>query len=152
MYRGKFNEPIEILLVEDNPGDVRLTLEAIKESKILCNMSTVEDGVEAIAFVRKQGKYIDAPQPDLLILDLNLPKKNGLEVLKEMKEDLRLQHIPVVMLTISESEEDILKAYKHHVNCYITKPVDMNQFIKIVNSIEDFWFSIVKLPKRKGGN
>lgn len=138
--------PIEILLVEDNPGDVRLTLEALKEGKVLNNLSVAEDGVEALAFLRQEGKHADAPYPDLILLDLNLPKKNGYEVLTEIKEDPSFRRIPVVILTVSKDEEDILRSYDHHANCYITKPVDLDQFINIVKSIEDFWLTIVKLP------
>lgn len=140
---------IEILLVEDNPADVRLTKEALKDGKLLNHLSVVGDGVEALAFLRGQGKYNDAPRPDLILLDLNLPKKDGREVLAELKTDERLKSIPVVVLTVSKAEEDILKTYKLHANCYITKPVDLDQFIKVTQSIEDFWFSIVKLPPRE---
>ena len=139
-------QPIEILLVEDNPGDVRLTLEALKEGKVLNNLSVVGDGVEALAFLRQEGRHVDAPYPDLILLDLNLPKKNGYEVLREIKEDQSLRRIPVVVLTVSKDEEDILKSYDLHANCYITKPVDLDQFINIVRSIENFWLSLVKLP------
>jgi CheY-like chemotaxis protein len=144
MKQGK---PVEILLVEDNPGDVRLTIEGLKEGKVKNNLSVVEDGVEAMAFLRKEGKYADAVQPDLILLDLNLPKKDGREVLTEIKSDKDLWHIPVVVLTTSKAEQDILKAYSLHANCYITKPVDLDQFISVVESIEDFWFTIVKLPR-----
>lgn len=137
---------IEILLVEDNPGDVRLAEEVFKESKILNNLSVVEDGMEAMAFLHKEGKYANAPSPDLILLDLNLPKKDGREVLAEIKSSERLKHMPVVVLTISKAEEDILKAYKFYANCYITKPLDLDQFIAVVKSIEDFWLTIVKLP------
>jgi len=140
---------VEILLVDDNPGDIRLTQEAFKESKIINNLNVVEDGAEAIDFLKKVGKYENVSTPDLILLDLNLPKKNGREVLAEIKEDKILKLIPVVILTISTAEEDILKSYKLHANCYITKPVDMNQFIKIVRSIENYWFSIVKLPPNR---
>ena len=139
-------KPIEILLVEDSPGDVRLTIEALKEGKILNNLSLAKDGVEALAFLRKEGKYTDATRPDLILLDLNLPKKNGQEVLAEIKNDITLKRIPVVILTISKMEEDILKTYENHANCYIVKPVDLDQFLGVVKSIEDFWLSIVKLP------
>ncbi|MDD5560245.1 response regulator [Candidatus Methylomirabilis sp.] len=139
---------IEILLVEDNPADVRLTQEALKDGKLLNSLSIVGDGVEAIAFLRRQGKYADAPRPDLILLDLNLPKKDGREVLAEIKTDETLKSIPVVVLTVSKAEEDILKTYKLHANCYITKPVDLDQFISVTQSIEDFWFSIVKLPPK----
>jgi CheY-like chemotaxis protein len=136
----------EILLVEDNPGDVRLTMEASKENKMYNSMNVVNDGVEALAFLRREGKYASAPRPDIILLDLNLPKKDGREVLEEIKRDKNLRCIPVIILTTSQAEEDILKAYGLNANCYITKPVDLNQFIKVVKSIEEFWLSIVKLP------
>lgn len=139
-------KPIEILLVEDNPGDVRLTREAFKEGKVLNNLSVVEDGAEAMAFLRQQGKYADAPRPDLILLDLNLPKKDGREVLPEIKEDTNLKRIPVVILTTSKAEQDILKTYNLHANCYVTKPVDLEQFISVVRFVQHFWLSIVKLP------
>jgi len=138
--------PIEILLVEDNPGDVRLTVEALKDGKVYNNLHVVKDGMEATAFLHREGKYEDAPHPDLILLDLNLPKKDGHEVLTEIKEDPMLKHIPVVVLTGSESEEDILKTYNLRANCYITKPIDLEHFIMVVKSIEDFWLTIVKLP------
>ena len=138
--------PVEILLVEDNPGDVRLTQEALKESKVTNNLSVAEDGVEALAFLKREGKYTDAPRPDLLLLDLNLPKKDGRELLEEIKADENLKRIPVVVLTTSKAEEDILRMYDQHANCYITKPIDFDQFIDVVKSIEDFWLTIVKLP------
>jgi len=144
MQQGK---PVEILLVEDNPGDVRLTIEGLKEGKVKNNLHVVEDGVEALSFLQKEGKYADAVRPDLILLDLNLPKKDGREVLKVIKSDNDLRHIPVVVLTTSKAEQDILKAYSLHANCYITKPVDLDQFISVVESIEDFWFTIVKLPR-----
>jgi CheY-like chemotaxis protein len=137
---------IEILLVEDNPGDVRLTLEALKEGKVRNNLSVVADGVEALAFLRRQGKYTEAPRPDLILLDLNLPKKDGREVLGEIKLDEVLRRIPVVVLTTSRAEEDILKSYDLYANCYITKPVDLERFFTVVKSIEDFWLTVVKLP------
>lgn len=138
--------PVEILLADDSPGDVRLAQEAIKESKLLNNLSVVRDGVEAMAFLRQEGKYKDAPRPDLILLDLNMPRKDGREVLAEIKQDPDLKRIPVVILTVSKSEEDVLKAYNLYANCYITKPMDMEQFTKIVKSIDDFWFTIVTLP------
>ncbi len=141
---------VDILLVEDNPGDARLTQEALKDSKIRNTLSIVEDGVEAIAFLHRQGKYADAPRPDLILLDLNLPRKSGREVLSEIKQDDDLKSIPVVVLTISKAEEDICRAYNSHANCYITKPLDFNQFITITKSIEDFWLTIVKLPPKGG--
>ncbi|MBW4614546.1 MAG: response regulator [Desmonostoc vinosum HA7617-LM4] len=138
--------PIEVLLVEDNPGDAHLTRIALEDSKISIHLSLVEDGVEAMAFLRKQERYTQAPHPDLVLLDLNLPRKDGREVLAEIKSDESLKRIPVVVLTTSQAEEDILKAYNLAANCYITKPVDFDQFVKIVKSIETFWFAIVKLP------
>ncbi|MBE9202099.1 MULTISPECIES: response regulator [unclassified Nodularia (in: cyanobacteria)] len=138
--------PIEVLLVEDNPGDAQLTRIALEDSKISVNLNVVEDGVEAMAFLRKQGNYADAPHPDIVLLDLNLPRKDGREVLAEIKADQSFKRIPVVVLTTSQSEEDILKAYNLSANCFITKPVDFDQFVKIVQSIENFWFAIVKLP------
>lgn len=140
------SEPIEVLLVEDNPGDVRLTREALKEGKVRNNLSVAPDGVEALAFLRRQGRYADAPRPDLILLDLNLPRKDGREVLEEIKADPSLRAIPVVILTTSDAERDIVRAYSLHANCYITKPLDLDQFITVVKSIEDFWFTIVKLP------
>jgi chemotaxis family two-component system response regulator Rcp1 len=146
MTVSRLGEPIEILLIEDNLGDVRLTMEAFKEGKVSNNLSVVKDGVEAIAFLRQEDKYADAPRPDLILLDLNLPRKDGREVLAEIKQDLDLKRIPVVILTTSQAEQDILKTYNLYANCYITKPVDLEQFITIVRSIETFWLSIVKLP------
>lgn len=137
---------IEILLVEDNPGDVRLTEEALKEGKVVNRLNVVPDGVEALAYLRKEGEYASAETPDLILLDLNLPKKDGREVLAEVKEDPELRMIPVVVLTTSRDEQDILKSYDLHANCYITKPVDFEQFISVVRAIEDFWLSVVKLP------
>lgn len=137
---------IEILLVEDNPGDARLTLEAFKEGKVINNLSVVNDGVEALAFLRREGAHANAPVPDLVLLDLNLPKMDGREVLATIKADERLRTIPVVVLTTSASQDDILRAYGHHANCYITKPVDLDQFLRVVQSIESFWLSLVKLP------
>lgn len=139
-------KPIEIFLVEDNPGDVRLCVEALKESKVLNNLHVASDGVEALEFLRKQGKFAKAPRPDLILLDLNLPRKDGREVLAEIKDDESLRRIPVVVLTVSSADEDILRSYNLHANCYITKPVDFDQFTKVVKQIEDFWFTIVKLP------
>jgi two-component system, chemotaxis family, response regulator Rcp1 len=137
---------IDILLVEDNPGDARLAQEALKESKVRNKIFTVGDGIEAMAFLRKQGKYADMPRPDLILLDLNMPKKDGREVLAEIKADDGLKRIPVVILTVSKAEEDILKTYDLHANCFISKPIDLSQFMKVVKSIEDFWLTIVKLP------
>jgi CheY-like chemotaxis protein len=137
---------IEIMLVEDNPGDVRLTREALKEAKIRNNLSVAGDGVEAMAFLRREGTYSNAPRPDIVLLDLNLPKKDGRQVLAEAKADPELRRIPVVILTTSKAEEDILKTYDLHANCFVTKPVDFDQFVKVVQSIEHFWLSIVTLP------
>jgi len=137
---------VKILLVEDSPGDVRLTKEAFKDSKFINAIYVVEDGLEAMAFLRREGKYAEVPRPDLILLDLNLPKKDGREVLAEIKADEKLRRIPVVILTTSKAEEDILKTYDLHANCYITKPIDLDLFITIVKKIEDFWLSIVKLP------
>jgi len=139
-------KPIEILLVEDNEADVRLTREALKENKVANELHVVGDGEEAIAFLRQQGKYAEEPRPDLILLDLNLPKKDGREVLAEIKADDDLKRIPVVVLSISKAEEDILKTYNLHANCFITKPIDLEQFVIVVQSIEDFWLSVVKLP------
>ncbi|MEH1937356.1 MAG: response regulator [Nostoc sp.] len=138
--------PIEVLLVEDNPGDAQLTRIALEDSKFSIHLNVVEDGVEAMAFLRKQEKYAKVAQPHIVLLDLNLPRKDGREVLAEIKGDEKLKRIPVVILTTSQSEEDILKAYNLYANCYITKPVDFDQFVKVVQSIENFWFAIVKLP------
>ena len=140
--------PIEILLVEDNPGDVRLTQEALKDSKVSNKLYVVEDGVEALDFLYRRAAYVDFPRPDLILLDLNLPRKNGREVLEEIKQDPFLKMIPVVILTTSQAEEDVVRAYSLHANCYITKPVDFSQFTKIVRTIEDFWLTIVTLPPR----
>ena len=138
--------PIEILLVEDNPGDARLTLEAFKEAKVINNFTVMRDGVEALAYLHRQGQHANSVQPDLILLDLNLPRKDGREVLAEIKTDERLMKIPVVVLTTSAAEEDIARAYNHHANCYITKPVDLDQFLRVVQSIGSFWLSLVKLP------
>lgn len=146
-----YNGCIQVLLVEDNPGDVRLTKEALKEGKLLNQLTVVGDGVEALSFLRKEGIYADALQPELILLDLNLPKKDGREVLAEIKADPNLRRIPVVVLTTSSSEDDILRIYDLHANCYITKPVDLEQFMGVVKSIEDFWVSVVKLPSHEAG-
>jgi len=137
---------IEVLLVEDNEGDARLAREALREGKIRNTIHHVSDGVEAMAFLRRQGRYRDAPRPDLVLLDLNLPRKDGREVLAEVKTDDSLKRIPVVILTVSSAEEDVLRSYNLHANCYITKPIDFVQFMKVVRSIEEFWLTIVKLP------
>ena len=137
---------IEILLVEDNPGDVRLTLEALKDAKLHNRVSIATDGEEALLFLRRQGKHAQAPRPDLVLLDLNIPRKDGREVLAEIKADEKLRRIPVCILTSSEADDDILKAYDLCANCYITKPVDLDQFLKVIGSIKEFWLEIVKLP------
>ena len=139
------SKPIEILLVEDNPGDVRLVREALLEAKMRNNMSVAGDGEEALAFLRKQGQYTNAPIPGLVLLDLNLPRKDGFEVLQEIKSDAKLMHIPVVVLTTSQAEQDIVKSYNLHANAYVTKPVDLNQFLAVVKAIEGFWLEIVQL-------
>jgi chemotaxis family two-component system response regulator Rcp1 len=139
--------PVEVLLIEDNPGDVRLTMEAFKEGKIRNHLSVVSDGVEALAFLRREGPYANAPRPDIILLDLNLPKKDGRDVLAEIKAEEDLKRIPVVVLTTSNAEKDILGAYDLHTNRYITKPVDFAQFVTAVKLIEDFWFAIIKMSK-----
>ncbi len=140
------NRPVEILLVEDNPGDERLTREALKEGKVYSNLHWVKDGVEAMAFLRREGKYKDVPRPDIILLDLNLPKKDGREVLQDIKNDEALKRIPVVVLTTSKAEEDVLRTYNLHANCYVTKPVDLEKFIVVVKSIDVFWLTVVTLP------
>jgi two-component system response regulator len=139
-------KPIDILLVEDNPGDADLAREALEKNKMCNDLYVVGDGVEAMAFLRREGKYADVPRPDLILLDLNLPKKDGREVLAEIKSDENLKRIPVVILTMSQNEEDILKSYNLHANCYISKPIDLAQFFKVIQSIQDFWLGIVMLP------
>lgn len=138
---------IEILLIEDNPGDARLTQEALKDGKVKNNLSIIYDGEEAMDFIYKRNKYKDAVRPDLIILDLNLPKKNGREILAEIKEDEDLKTIPVVILTTSKAEEDIIKSYQLHANCYLVKPIDLNKFFELVKSIEGFWLTLVKYTK-----
>jgi CheY-like chemotaxis protein len=138
---------IEVLLVEDSPGDVRLTREAFKDAKVHINLHVVSDGIEAMAFLKREGEHSNVPRPDLILLDLNLPRKDGREVLEEIKENPALKTIPVVILTTSSSEEDILRSYWLHANCYITKPVGLDGFLKVVRSIDDFWLSVVKLPR-----
>ena len=145
MTTPSLGRPVSILLVEDNPGDVRLTQEALKDSKMLNNLSVVADGVEAMAYLRQEREYAAAARPDLILLDLNLPKKDGREVLEEIKSDPALRCIPVVILTTSKAEQDILRAYDLHANCYVTKPVDLEQFITVVQSIEEFWLTIVTM-------
>ena len=141
--------PIEILLVEDNPGDVDLTKEALLDAKVHNRLHVVDDGAKAIDFLFKKGDYAGVPRPDIILLDLNLPKKDGRQVLAKVKAEPRLADIPVVILTTSQAEEDILRSYQLHANCYITKPVDFKQFLKVVKSIEEFWLTVVKLPKGK---
>jgi chemotaxis family two-component system response regulator Rcp1 len=142
------SRPIEILLVEDNPGDVRLTLEAFKECKVLNNFTVMNDGVEALAYLRREGQHAEAARPQLILLDLNLPKKDGREVLAEIKSDERLMKIPVIVFTTSAAEEDVARAYSRHANCYITKPAALDQYLRVVHSIENFWLTLVKLPSR----
>jgi chemotaxis family two-component system response regulator Rcp1 len=144
--RERTAPPVEILLVEDNPGDVRLTQEALKEGKVYNNLHWAKDGVEALEFLKRQGKHARAPRPDIILLDLNLPKKDGREVLAQIKKDGDLKQIPVVVLTTSEAEEDVLKSYELHANCYVTKPVDLEKFIHVVQSIDRFWLTVVTLP------
>ncbi len=139
-------KPVDILLVEDNPGDVRLAKEALKECKIDNTVYVVQDGVEAMEFLHRKGAYGNAPRPDLILLDLNLPRKSGREVLAEVKADTDLRRIPIVVMTVSRDEEDVLRAYNLHANCYITKPIDLSQFLEVVRSIEEFWLTIVRLP------
>ena len=140
--------PVQILLVEDNPGDARLARQGLRQCKIPNDLHTVDDGVKAMAFLYRQGEYATVPRPQLILLDLNLPRKDGREVLREIKEDADLKAIPVIILTTSRAEEDINKTYSLHANCYVTKPLDLPQFLDAVKSIEDFWFSTVKLPTR----
>ncbi len=146
---NKTIKPIEILLVEDSPTDVLIAHEALAEAKLLNEIHVAEDGVQAMDFLHKRGKFKDAPSPDLILLDLNLPRKNGREVLAEIKADDRLKHIPVVILTTSNAEEDILKSYNLHANCYVVKPVEFDSFVKAIQSIQHFWFSVVTLPPAK---
>jgi CheY-like chemotaxis protein len=146
MIKKNVGKAVDILLVEDNPGDVRLTKEALRDAKVLNKIFVAKDGVEAMEFLRKEGAFTDRHTPDLILLDLNLPRKDGREVLAEIKEDPKLKHIPVVILTSSKADEDVLEAYNLHANCYVTKPVDLNGFVEIMHSMEEFWFTIVKLP------
>ena len=141
-----FGKVIEILLVEDNPGDAKLAMVALRKAKVLNHITHVQDGVEAMDFLRRQEKYADAVRPDLILLDLNLPKKDGREILKEIKNDENLMRIPVVVLTVSSADEDIITSYNLHANCFITKPIDVNNFMNVVQQIESFWLTIVKLP------
>jgi two-component system, chemotaxis family, response regulator Rcp1 len=138
--------PVEILLVEDNPADARLTREALAEAEVCNNLNVVGDGVEGLAYLRGEGEYRQKARPDLILLDLNLPRKDGREMLAELKADPRLKRIPVIVLTTSTADEDVSNAYKHNVNCYVTKPVDFDQFVGVVKSIENFWLGVVKLP------
>jgi CheY-like chemotaxis protein len=144
--RSKTARPIEILLIEDSPSDVALTIEALQAGKIVNNLNCVADGVEAIAYLRKQGRYAESSRPDLIMLDLNLPKKDGREVLRELKSDPNLKLIPIIVLTTSRADKDVLQSYELNANCFITKPVDFHQFIDVVRSIEHFWLSVVTLP------
>ena len=146
IFNNELGRPVDILLVEDNPGDVRLTREALRDGKVWNNFHHVRDGVEAIDFLKRRGDYADMPRPDLILLDLNLPRKDGREVLEEIKEDRNLRMIPVVVLTTSSAEEDVLRSYGLHANCYIVKPIDLEQFLNVVKAIENFWVCIVKLP------
>ncbi len=146
MNTEETKRPIEILLVEDNPGDVRLTLEALKDARVRNKLSVVQDGMEAMALLKQEDEFAQAPRPDLILLDLNLPKKDGREVLLEIKTDENLKRIPVIILTTSQAEEDIFRMYDLHANCFITKPIDFDQFIKVIKSIEEFWLTIAKLP------
>jgi len=143
-------KPVEILLVEDNAADVRLTEELFKEGMIAGNIRVARDGIEAITYLRQEREYVEAPRPDLVLLDLNLPKKGGLDVLNEIKQDDALRSIPVIILTTSESEKDIAESYQRHANCYIVKPVDLDEFLGAIRAIEEFWFSLVRLPKAGG--
>jgi chemotaxis family two-component system response regulator Rcp1 len=143
---GRDAEPIEVLLVEDSPGDVRLTREAFKDAKVYINLRVASDGAEAMQFLNRAGEHANAPRPDLILLDLNLPKKDGREVLEEIKESPTLKSIPVVVLTTSASDADILRSYRLHANCYITKPVGLDGFLEVVRSIDRFWLTVVKLP------
>jgi CheY-like chemotaxis protein len=141
------SSPIEVLLVEDSPGDVRLTREALKDAKVHISLHVASDGIEAMAYLEREGPHVNAIRPDLILLDLNLPRKDGRQVLKEIKESPKLRSIPVVILTTSSSEADILQSYHLHANCYISKPVDLDGFLKVVQSIDSFWLSVVKLPR-----
>ena len=143
----RLSKPIEILLIEDNPGDVRLIEEVLREVKVRNSMSVIGDGIEALAFLHKQGRHAHVPSPGLILLDLNLPGKNGFEILQEIKQDKQLKHIPVVVLTTSQSEQDIVKSYNLYANAYIPKPVGLEQFLDVVKAIEGFWLEIVKLPQ-----
>jgi CheY-like chemotaxis protein len=152
MNIAELGRPIEILLVEDNPGDVRLTIEALREAKVCNRIHTVYDGMQALDFLNRDVSHVNVPFPDLILLDLNLPKKDGREVLASIKANERTRHIPVVVLTTSKSEEDIIKSYELQANCFVTKPVDLDQFLEVVKSIGDFWLTIVKLPTGGDGS
>ncbi len=152
MSHDETGRPIEILLVEDNPGDVRLTIEALKEGKVRNNLSVARDGVEAISFLRREGAFTEASRPDLILLDLNLPRKDGREVLQEIKDDPDLRHIPVIVLTTSQAEEDVLRSYQLHANAYVTKPVDFEGFIEAIKQIDHFFVSVVQLPSGRGAS
>lgn len=141
-------KPVEILLIEDNPGDVRLTREALTAGKVYNNLHVVRDGEQALRFLRREAEYADSIRPDLILLDLNLPRMDGRQVLERIKDDPELKRIPVVVLTSSEAEEDVLRSYDLHANCYITKPVDLDQFLRVVRLVDDFWFTVVKLPSK----
>ena len=147
--KSQKDEVMQILLVEDNPGDIRLTQEALKEGSIKNVLNVVKDGVEALDYLKKKGKFMNNPTPDIILLDLNLPRKDGREVLAEIKADEYLKLIPVIILTTSDADQDIIRSYKLHANCFITKPVDLDQFIFIIRQIETFWFTVVKLPMKK---
>ena len=149
MSTATLGRPVEILLVEDNPDDVELTIEALRDAKVRNRLNVTDNGEKALAFLRKKSPYQDVSTPDVILLDLNLPRLDGREVLAEIKSDPQLRRIPVVVLTTSQSTEDVFKAYDLHANCYITKPVDLDQFIKVVQSIENFWLTIVKLPENR---
>ena len=148
MNSSRGGRPIQILMVEDNPDDIELTVEALKDARVANHLTVVQDGEEVLSYLRCRGKYAQAVRPDLILLDLNMPRKNGRDVLRDIKNDPKLKRIPVVILTTSQAEDDILHTYDLHANCYITKPVDFNQFLKVVRSIEDFWLTVVKLPPR----
>ena len=148
MYeQNEGTRPIEILLVEDNPGDMRLTKEALKEGKVYNNLHWAQDGVEALEFLRREGKHAKAPRPDIILLDLNLPKKDGREVLSVIKNDDQLKHIPVVVLTTSKAEEDVVRSYNLHANCYVKKPTDLDEYMEVIRACENFWLHVVRLPR-----
>ena len=150
MVKEGIGRPRNILLIEDNPGDARLAQEALKDARVHNNLCRVQDGVEAMAFLRREGRFSEAVRPDLILLDLNLPKKDGREVLAEIKIDEDLKNIPVVILSVSKDEEDVINCYRLHANCYITKPIDLDRFFEVVQSIQDFWLNTVILPRARG--